>query len=376
MQDIFSSKWDKKIGEDDSKKVKTYEPIKTPKGSDLVSVDVNADGPEEMACFVSEDVDKDKLEHLWIVMHGKRRDGNEYWRTFDRVLTQACQDKVTHSDREIAVLAPQFFSARFNQGQYTTDQLAWDDLNAWQSGSVAVHPQGTNVTSFDVLDGFIDEFADNKTYPSLTNITFIGHGGGGQLLQRYAVFGVEAPSHLHVRYVHGDPSSSVYFTDDRSVSKINRKDANKDACPWYNTWRYGFEGFPGRKDGDKNMKPKAYFQQYLSRDVISIVGYDDKAAAGDRSCMAYMQGGGKRRDRNLVWYRYINELARTGEDLDGFPGEFENLPDWSHLVNGTSGLRLVVVENASHNVKQLFKAKAGQNVLFNDFDIFSDKELN
>ncbi|KAI6783620.1 uncharacterized protein J7T54_005649 [Emericellopsis cladophorae] len=185
MQDIVYIKYDKKIGEDESKKVTTYGPIKTPKSSEF-----------------AEDFDETKLEHPWIVPHGKRRDGM----------------------------------------------------------STGKHPTGssrTKVTLFDVLDGLIDEFANKKTYPSLTNITLIGHGGGGQLLQRYA--------------------------------------------------------------------------QYPSRDVISIVGYDDKAAAGDRSRMVYMQGGGE---------RYINEHARTREYLDGFPGKFENPPRWSILVNGTSGLRL------------------------------------
>jgi hypothetical protein len=43
------------------------------------------------------------------------------------------------------------------------------------------------LTSFDALDALVAEFADSSKYPAMKNITFVGHGGGGQLNQRYAM---------------------------------------------------------------------------------------------------------------------------------------------------------------------------------------------
>lgn len=306
-----------------------------------------------------------KLEHLLIVIHGKLRDGDRYWKIANKIIDYARDKDAEGSKRNMAVLAPQFFSKKWNSGQYSDKQLAWDDLNAWQPGAQAIHPDDTTLTSFDVLDGLIDSHSDKLLYPNLKNITVVGHGGGGQLIQRYAAVGNDPPEHIHVRYVHGDPSSCAYFTEDRPI--LEGVEASKDECKYYNTWRYGFDEFPGA--GGQVKTPQEYFQQYVTRDVVSLVGYKDTKGGGDKSCMATLQGGENRRTRNLIWYRYINALARTGVDLSSFPGEFKELPDWSHLVNGTSRLRLVVVKDASHNMEELFEKDVGRAALFHDYEL-------
>jgi pimeloyl-ACP methyl ester carboxylesterase len=310
-------------------------------------------------------VNKTGLKHLFIVIHGKLRDGDRYWTLLDNAINVARQEAFPGSDREVAVLAPQFFSTIYNSGQYTDDQLAWADLNAWQAGARATHPKDTILTSFDVLDGLITRHSDSNMYPNLKNITVVGHGGGGQLVQRYAAVGKDPPSHIHVRYVHGDASSCMYFTEDRPV--LEGSQISKSSCAFYNTWRYGFDEFPGA--GGVLKSPEEYFKQYTTRDVVSLVGYEDIGGGGDKSCMGRIQGGDNRRDRNLIWYRYINTLAGTDKDLVGFPGAFVNVPNWSHLTDGTSHLRLIVVENAGHNMEKLFEGNSGQAVLFNDSDI-------
>jgi pimeloyl-ACP methyl ester carboxylesterase len=280
-------------------------------------------------------------------------------------INEARSDNFTGTNRKTAVLAPQFFSTKFNSGQYKTNQLAWDDLNAWQPGGQANHPANTTLTSFDVLDGLVKLHSDKEKYPKLTNVTVVGHGGGGQLAQRYSALGNDPPDNVHVRYIHGDPSSCMYFTADRPI--LSDTGTSKDSCDSYNIWRYGFDKFPGT--GGKRMTPKEYFTQYVSRDVVSIVGLDDTGSSGDTSCMGRMQGGTNRRARNLIWFRYINTLARTDEDLDGFPGSFEDLPDWSDGIDGNSHLRLVVVEGVDHNATELFQGNLGREALFHDGDI-------
>lgn len=322
-------------------------------------------GDEKIAGFISKDFDKEKLEHLFIVIHGRLRDGNGYWKMLDKVITDAKKDNFDGTDRETAVLAPQFFSTKFNSGQYKKHQLAWDDLNAWQPGGRATHPSDTNLTSFDVIDGLLDFHSDKLEYPNLKNITVLGHGGGGQLAQRYSALGKDSADHVHVRYIHGDPSSCMYFTEDRPI--LEGTDTSRASCDSYNLWRYGFDKFPGT--GGTTLKPKEYFKRYVNRDVVSIVGYQDTGSAGDTSCMANVQGGENRRGRNLIWFRYINELARTDENLAGFPGKFEDLPDWSDVVGGKNPLRLLVVEDVAHNAKKLFATDVGRGALFHDTDI-------
>lgn len=112
--------------------------------------------------------------------------------------------------------------------------------------------------------------------------------------------------------------------------------------------------------------PQEYYAQYTSRDVVSIVGYQDVDTIGDNYCPAQMQGGLRRRDRNLIWWKYINTLGRTAENVDTFPGSFSNLPDWSSITHGAISTKLIVVENATHSAQQVFESPEGQAALFTD----------
>ncbi|WFC98503.1 hypothetical protein MYAM1_001231 [Malassezia yamatoensis] len=250
-----------------------------------------------------------------------------------------------------------------NQGQYVNDTLAWEDVNTWQSGAIASHPPGTNITSMDALDVIVDHFTNRATYPALTNITMVGHGGGAQLMNRYAATGKDpSNSATYIRYVVGDPSTSPYFTPDRT--EISSSIADISNCEGYNTWRYGFDTFTGTSDA--NLTSKDYFGRYIRRDVVNIIGLDDTNLDGDQKCMALLQGGKKRRDRNLVWWRYINTLARTNESLTGFPGQFNNVTDWSDTYSERIGPRLAVVQGADHDPSEILKSEVGLSALFDD----------
>lgn len=346
----------------DNNEGERHDELKAPKGSKLTTLPVG-DGVE-IAAFWSEDAKNDEAKHAFIMIHGKMRDGDGYWTTMNDILKSATDANYPGADDEAIVVAPQFFSKKYNSGQYADDVMAWDDVNGWQAGDPAIHPEGTKLTSFDALDALVEEFMDEDKYPNMKNITVVGHGGGAQLNVRYAAV-AKTPSkgNAHIRYIHGDPSSAAYFTRNRAQSiSSGEKLPDRDHCEYYNHWRYGFDQFNGTADGLKTAKE--YFQQYISRDVVSIVGYEDTDSSGDQLCMALMQGGSKRRDRNLVWWQYINTLARTNEDVTGFPATFDDMPDWSDVSNNEISMRLSVVEGAGHDAEAVFSSKEGRAALF------------
>lgn len=337
--------------------------IVAPTGSTFTTLPVGSGG-ELIPAFWTANPNNSSAKHAYIMIHGKLRNGGEYWTTMNNILQESAKAGVDGASDSAIVVAPQFFSEVYNSGQYTKEMLAFGDVNAWQAGDPAVHPPGTKLTSFDALDSLVDEFSNTSKYPNLKNITVVGHGGGGQLNQRYAMVAKSPKSSTpHIRYIHGDPSSCAYFTKNRpsKMSDGYNLPQRKD-CKYYNTWRYGFDNFTGTADGLKT--PKQYFQQYITRDVVSIVGYQDVKASGDNYCMARMQGGTKRRDRNLSWWQYVNTLARTNEDLNGFPATFDKLPDWSDVSNNQIGLRLTVVADAAHNAEDVFSSQEGRSALF------------
>jgi hypothetical protein len=341
--------------------------INAPKGSKFTSLPVGSDG-EEIATYWSENPKNDEVKHAFIMIHGKLRDGDDYWTTMNNILQSAIDANYPGADDDAVIVAPQFFSEKLNSGQYSSDMMAWEDVNAWQAGDPASHPSGTKLTSFDALDALVEEFMDEDKYPSMKNITVVGHGGGGQLNVRYAMV-AKTPSkgNAHIRYIHGDPSSAAYFTRNRAQKISSGEELpSRDDCDYYNTWRYGFDEFYGTADGLKTAQE--YFKQYISRDVVSIVGYDDTEEGGDTLCAARMQGGTKRRDRNLIWWQYVNTLAQTNENVTGFPATFDDMPDWSDISNKQINMRLTVVEGAGHDAEAVFSGKEGRATLF-DVDV-------
>ena len=348
-----------------SKQHQSHGKLHVPKGSEIRHVKVHDTGTNFLAYF-SKDVNEKKVSHAYVMFHGRNRDGDRYWSIMDRALKSAQKDNYPGTPKHAVVVAPQFFSAKLNEGQYSNSTLAWSDVNAWQSGSVAVHPEGTDVSSMDAVDALVDLFSNEKKYPNLKNLTLVGHGGGGQLMNRYATVGKDSSRKgIHIRYIVGDPSTSAYFTYHRPMT--DKSIASPETCSSYNNWRYGFDTFPGTLHDSK--EPHDYFKQYINRDVVNIVGLMDVLENGDQKCMALLQGGHKRRDRNLSWWRYINMLGRTNENLHGFPGNFSDLPDWSMHSNGIIKTRLTIVPHVKHNAEKVFGSKHGRSALFDHYDV-------
>lgn len=341
----------------------TGNPI-VPKGANLTSIPVGTDN-HTLAIYWQDEPNNSQAKQAFVMIHGRLRDGATYWSTMTSILQSAVKDSYAAADKNAIIVAPQFYSSKLNANQYDDSELAWEDINAWQAGEAAIHPSASKETSFDALDALYDEFSNTDKYPALESLVFVGHGGGGQLINRYGIIAKEhANATLKVRYVTGDPSSSVYFTQDRPVN--NTDIADKATCPLYDTWRYGFTNFTGTLDGLKT--PQEYFAQSITRDVRYVIGYNDTSAGGDQYCMALLQGGKARRDRNLSWWKYINMLARTSEDVSGFPGNLtlDTLPDWSNISNNKLAHTLTVIQGADHNAAEVFGSDAGRTVLFED----------
>ncbi|OZJ01752.1 hypothetical protein BZG36_05452 [Bifiguratus adelaidae] len=346
----------------------TY-PIVPPPGANYISFPVSAatGADEELPMYWSQNPQNATATQAFVMIHGKLRNGWDYWSIMNDALQSAVKANYPNADPNAIVTAPQFYSEKYNSGQFTAKQLAFGDTNQWESGATAIHPSGTSVTVFDAMDALIYEFSDKTKYPKMERLIFVGHGGGGQLNSRYAIVGKDAPANstMAIRWIVGDPSSNPYFTLDRPMYITSL--ANKTDCPLYNTWRYGYDNFTGTAQGLKT--PQEYFAQTITRDVRWIVGYQDTTSGGDQECMALLQGGVPRRDRNLCWWRYLNTLARTSEDLTGFPGTFTSpLPDYSNISHNVIAHRLTVVEQADHDAAVVFGSAEGRSVLFDNSD--------
>lgn len=320
-------------------------------------------------------------ESAFIIVHGINRNAGTYWSILNNAYSKARDAGIGSARPNSIRVAPLFFSTVEDVGAYNATDLAWGDSNAWTAGEPSTHPRGSGISSFAVLDMLLARFASGVEYPKMKTITFVAHGGGAQMLQRYAVLGAANPdpARLSVRYVVGDPSSQLYFTQDRPVG------VDTQSCPLWDTYRYGTQRYTANYGTLNAARAPALFKAYASKEVRYVVGLADTASSkGDQTCMAHAVGGNMRRNRNLAYWKYIHLLAGTDPDqVKQFPGTFpaldakygettqRNIPRSSAgVVSRYRGVQiahsLTVVQGAGHSASKVYSSTEGRNALFAD----------
>lgn len=312
--------------------------------------------------YWSEGIDHLKAEHAIIVIHGSKRDADNYFLVVNSALHAHLDAHAPQVSKNTIIAAPRFYGKNVNAGQYGKNVLAWGKINTWVAGATSTHPTGSKISSYEAVKQLLLHFDDKKLYPKLRNITLVGHSAGAQLVSRFlALLPQEQQPKTYTRFVVGDQSSYPYFTPDRP--KLAPKFVSKDSCNLYNEWRYGFENFSLEDFAGGPTNPQLFYQNYALRDVVHVSGLLDVVQNGDQSCSALMQGGHTRVQRGLIWWNYVNRLGRTDNNVSAYPGIFENLPDWSMYLNGTFAPRHIVVKDLGHDV-EILASSEGSTAIF------------
>ncbi|KDN37257.1 hypothetical protein K437DRAFT_229313 [Tilletiaria anomala UBC 951] len=357
-------------------KVKLKKVSQTPLNADKRDFTIPGSNGASVLTFWSKETPAD-TDSVLITIHGKDRNAADYYNTFHTIY-QENKGKGSATDN-MAIVAPLFFSTINDAGVYSDTELGYGDSNEWEAGDASTHPVGAQVSTFAVLDALVNHFTDASQYPKMKYITVVGHGGGGQMVARYAALGEENPAadRINLRYVVGDPSTGLAFTDDRPT-KVDQL-----TCPTWNTYRYALNAYtPGASYPlPLNGDPAALFKRFIARDVRYVIGADDdNDRKGDQSCMAQAWGGGERQRRNQAYYKYIWLLA--GGDpgqVSAFFGSFPALgtaPDKSvpqstpDKVSAFRGWplthKITFVSGAKHNAEAVYSSENGSQFLFGD----------
>ena len=264
-----------------------------------------------------------------LVFHGRLRDADVYWRSAQKAL------KASGDAEHTMMIVPQFLAdADIPAHQLPENVLHWE-WESWMGGENANGPAA--LSSFDAIDAILAQLSDRKRFPNLKDVVIAGHSGGAQVVQRYAVVGKgeEALSKLgmHVRYVVANPSSYLYFSEDRPQPAAA-------SCPQFNQWKYGWPDAPAYA---RLKTPAAYEEAYAARDVVYLLGTADtnpRHPALDKSCSAETQGP-YRFARGNSYFAYMQQR---------------------HPKMSTQ--RLLKVEGVGHDGDAMFTSACGVSVLF------------
>jgi hypothetical protein len=253
-----------------------------------ISVDLNAIHPE--------------ITRAAIVFHGKGRNVEGYFSALQR----AAHDAGRSTDQTL-LWAPQFLREEDAEAHHLPKQFLRWHAGSWTAGEPASGP--LPLSTFDVIDAMLATLGNRERFPNLATVVLIGHSGGGQLLNRYAIVGKSALTMpgIHFRFVIANPSSYFYFSDDRPQRDGSFAPFHDAACPTFDHWRYGPVNAPVYVGPVSSAAWQQYEQGYTKEDVIYLLGTDDTDPAQadlDTSCAGEAEGP-ERLDRGRSYFRYL-----------------------------------------------------------------------
>ncbi|WP_204259674.1 YXWGXW repeat-containing protein [Lichenicola cladoniae] len=297
----------------------------------------NFRGTGRLPLFVSRDWSKPQYDitRAVITIHGEQRDAD----TTDSI-AQAGLAKAGPAGLGTLLVTPLFPD---DDDRPAADTLRWHH-NEWMDGQMASAPAA--LSSFDAMDAIIARLSDHSLFPALKTIVLVGHSGGGQFVQRYAVLthgeARAAQAGIAMRYVIANPSSYAYFSPDRPTEAGGFTPYPLDQCHRFNRWKYGLEDLP-IYGGD--ARPSELERDYVQRDIEYLLGTldtDPDRTAIDKSCGAEAQGP-NRYERGHDYFRYLQ--ARHPSDLRQ---QLHDVPGVGHDTSGmlTSDCALAAIYDA------------------------------
>ena len=262
-----------------------------------------------------------------IVIHGTNRNAGTYYRNMRDAVSMAGRSS------SMVVIAPQFLIKDDVEDSYGNDsRLFYWSSSGWKIGYKAKNHNG--YSSFEIVDFIINKLKDSQ---HIKDVVVIGHSAGGQFVNRYGALSRSSTSPFNVKYITANPSSYMYFDNQRLVNGSWRvPNTNAD----YNEYKYGTE----RLSSLSYVKNKYSFNEsvYRNRKHIILLGKNDtqRSSSLDKSESADLQG------------RHRLERGRTYK---------------KHLDRHFNGHNTTVKEvpGVGHSHSGIFKSSQGRSAIFN-----------
>jgi len=315
---------------------------------------LNVDGHNLQIPYCSNYSLEDKnevVERAVIVIHGADRNAIDY---YGGVLDAA--KRAGGADTKTVILAPQLLLEedirRHNPGNRILFWGSWYWTWGNKSHTTAQYPRPARISSFSVIDIILQRLSNRNIFPNLKKIVIAGHSAGGQFVNRFAAGSqmeqrLVAQFSIQVRYIISNPSSYLYFNEERRVEGTLDKfavpsPAVRASCPKWNDYGYGLRDLNSYMQAVGIARIR---EQYRQREVIYLLGSEDNdpnAPGLDKNCPAMLQGL-HRFERGLIYYNYIQHYY--GPSI-------------------VSKHTKVIIPNVGHNAYRMVNSACGIRYLF------------
>ncbi|WFD05401.1 hypothetical protein MVES1_000731 [Malassezia vespertilionis] len=233
--------------------------------------------------YVNANYDADSIERVVLIWPGQWRDSWKYINIMGNAQRVAeTHDQLNIDKSKILLISPMFFNQKdADSGAAGDDELYFKNAG-WAVGDTSRGPSGfTNVSSFEVMDFFLDHIFDKSNFPNVKHAVMAGHSMGAQATQRYALFGKPKKAYRdNISYWIGNPGSYTWLDEKYYNSSSSCDSASK--------WPFGFDHAP--KYAEKKAKNKeSTISRYGDRRILYSFGLNDNGGQSDR-CAPNTQG--------------------------------------------------------------------------------------
>ncbi|EPQ28440.1 uncharacterized protein PFL1_04266 [Pseudozyma flocculosa PF-1] len=274
-----------------------------------------------MPFYQTANYDPKQIKRAVLVMPGKPRDCWKYTSMMQNALSvEAANSTSGVTNSSVLILGPCWMNSDDQKaGAVQPNELYWYG-SQWQRGELSRGPGSASISTYRVLDGFLDMLFDKDQFPALNRVVLAGHSMGAQMVQRYAMLKKSRPYDANVAYWVGNPGSYAWPSSERTYAN--------SSCADVDTWPYGVGGdtkqLPAYARSDVEANKDAVVATYRSRHVHYSLGLLDNGQ-GDTSCQAATQGA-----NHLE--RGCDIVTTLGDMAGGFPSNhtLNLMPNVSH----------------------------------------------
>lgn len=212
------------------------------------------------------------IQKAIIVVHGSERNADTYYKSIENMARKFGQSEST------IIISTHF---KLPTDKLLPGELTWTD-EGWLSGDPSLVNQ--DISSFEVMDHFLELLGSKSVFPNLKKIIVTGHSAGGQLTQRYAFSSLADKKipQIKVKYIVLNPGSYLYLSPNRPIA------VPENTCTHYDNYKFGLKKLNAYAS---RAAVADLISHYLNRDVTYLIGDKDIIAHDiDQSCPAVAQG--------------------------------------------------------------------------------------
>ena len=258
--------------------------------------------------YVNKNYDSNKIKRAVVVWPGYWRESWLYGNYVSNAFKIA-KEKLGVSGDEVLIVAPLFLNQHDKDAGGVDDNQIYFKDSGWEVAGISRGPDDFTMSSFKMVDQFVDYLLDKSNFPNMEKVVLTGHSMGAQANLRYAIL-TKRSTDDPLGFLVANPASFLYVSRDRSEST--------DDCGNYDEWPNGIGGaatVPAYGRNRVKHHKQELVDNFRSRDVMFAFGLNDNGGSTG-NCAKNTQGA-TRLERAA---NYVKSLSNMD---GGFPSNFK-----------------------------------------------------